>query len=143
MNFKNILGYCLVGTVSLVCVWGLIGGCKSESGISFTDADKNSVSIEIAEAEFFRDDKEVLVSKSEIAATVDEEIQVVSDEDLIVLGSEDDEHAYDFDKVYKVAKGDTLWWISRECGVSVEMLMAANNITDASRLQVGQEILIP
>ena len=102
MNFKNIFGYCLVGTVSLVCVWGLIGGCKSESGISFTDADKKPVSIEMAEAEFFKDDKEVLVSKTEIAATVDEEIHVVADEDLIVLRGEDDEHAYDFEKVYKV-----------------------------------------
>jgi murein DD-endopeptidase MepM/ murein hydrolase activator NlpD len=42
----------------------------------------------------------------------------------------------------KVEKGDTLSILSRRYGVSVEAIMAANNLPDG-RLNVGQELVIP
>ena len=42
----------------------------------------------------------------------------------------------------KVAKGDTLSVLSRRYGVSVEAIMAANNLPDG-RLGIGQELVMP
>jgi murein DD-endopeptidase MepM/ murein hydrolase activator NlpD len=42
----------------------------------------------------------------------------------------------------KVAKGDTLSTLSRRYGVSVETIMAANNLPDG-RLGIGQELVMP
>lgn len=45
--------------------------------------------------------------------------------------------------VYTVQTGDTLGKISREYDVSIDDIMAANNMDDPNFLQVGQELLIP
>lgn len=45
-------------------------------------------------------------------------------------------------KTYKVKKGDTLSKISRRSGVSVAQLKSWNRLTNKSRLQVGQVILV-
>ncbi|MDD5645162.1 MAG: LysM domain-containing protein, partial [bacterium] len=45
--------------------------------------------------------------------------------------------------IHIVQKGETLWKISNESKISVEKLMKANNITDASKLMVGSKIVIP
>jgi LysM repeat protein len=42
-----------------------------------------------------------------------------------------------------VADGDTLSGIASQYGVTVEAIMAANNITDPAGLSVGQELTIP
>lgn len=44
---------------------------------------------------------------------------------------------------YVVARGDTLWDISRTYGVSVNTLLRANGMTSAKRLQIGQKLYIP
>lgn len=45
--------------------------------------------------------------------------------------------------IYVVAPGDTPSSIARRFGITVEELMRANNIRDASRLQVNQRLIIP
>jgi peptidoglycan DL-endopeptidase LytF len=45
--------------------------------------------------------------------------------------------------LYPVAKGDTLWSLSRRFGVSLETLLSLNGELDPSRLQVGQVVTIP
>ena len=46
--------------------------------------------------------------------------------------------------VYHVVQpGQTLWWISRSYGVTVQELARVNDISDPSRLSVNQRILIP
>ncbi len=45
--------------------------------------------------------------------------------------------------LYPVAKGDTLWALSRRFGVSLETLLTVNGEVDPSRLQVGQLVTIP
>ncbi|MDR1288503.1 MAG: M23 family metallopeptidase [Treponema sp.] len=47
------------------------------------------------------------------------------------------------DAVHVVAKGETVYSISRSFGLSQEELMRYNNIADASRLQVGARLRIP
>ncbi|MFW5878083.1 MAG: DUF3794 and LysM peptidoglycan-binding domain-containing protein [bacterium] len=44
---------------------------------------------------------------------------------------------------YTVQSGDSLYLIARRYGVTVERLVEINNITDPSRLEVGQQLLIP
>lgn len=45
--------------------------------------------------------------------------------------------------VYVVQFGDTAWSIAQRFGISVDDLVAANALEDASRLDVGQELVIP
>ncbi len=45
--------------------------------------------------------------------------------------------------VHSVARGETLWSISRRYGVELEDLVRANRISDASRIEVGERIRIP
>ena len=45
--------------------------------------------------------------------------------------------------IYVVQKGDTLWTIAREYGITVEALQEANAILDPRTLQIGQELIIP
>jgi len=45
--------------------------------------------------------------------------------------------------LYPVAKGDTLWALSRRFGVTLEDLVSLNGELDPSRLQVGQLVTVP
>jgi len=44
---------------------------------------------------------------------------------------------------YTVQEGDTLYDIAQRLGVSVDDLMAANEITDPASLSIGQKLVIP
>lgn len=44
---------------------------------------------------------------------------------------------------HKVAKGETLWRISKIYGVELEKIVAANRISDAERIMTGQRLFIP
>jgi|GEM_PF-2457735 3D (Asp-Asp-Asp) domain-containing protein len=44
---------------------------------------------------------------------------------------------------YTIQKGDTLYRIANAYGVSVDMLMVHNQITDPTKLRIGQQIEIP
>ncbi|HAJ31911.1 MAG TPA: hypothetical protein DCK79_00820 [Candidatus Atribacteria bacterium] len=45
--------------------------------------------------------------------------------------------------IYYVKKGESLWSISRNYNVKLESIIAANNITDASKISAGQKLRIP
>jgi len=45
--------------------------------------------------------------------------------------------------VYYVKKGESLWSISRDYNVKLESIIAANNITNASKISAGQQLRIP
>jgi LysM repeat protein len=45
--------------------------------------------------------------------------------------------------LYTVQEGDTLLGISQQFGVSTEAIMAANNISNADLLRVGDQLIIP
>jgi len=44
---------------------------------------------------------------------------------------------------YRVEHGDSLWSIALEFGVTVEALMEANDLSEDTILDIGQELLIP
>jgi LysM repeat protein len=46
-------------------------------------------------------------------------------------------------QVYEVQPGDTLVKIAQEFGVTVEAIVAANNLEDPDSLDVGQQLVIP
>ncbi len=45
--------------------------------------------------------------------------------------------------IYYVKKGESLWSISRDYNVKLESIIAANSITDASKISIGQQLRIP
>ena len=45
--------------------------------------------------------------------------------------------------IYYVKKGESLWSISQNYNTKLEAIIAANNISDASRISVGQRLIIP
>ena len=45
--------------------------------------------------------------------------------------------------IYIVKKGDSLWSISKNLGVSVEAILKANHIVNSKDLKVGQKLIIP
>jgi len=47
------------------------------------------------------------------------------------------------DIIYYVKKGESLWSISRNYNVKLEAIIAANNISDASKISAGQQLRIP
>ena len=44
---------------------------------------------------------------------------------------------------HKIKKGETLWRVAKSYGVSVEDIIAANNVPNAAAIEVNQLILIP
>ena len=44
---------------------------------------------------------------------------------------------------YKVAKGDNPYKIAKHLGVNAQELLKANNITDPTKLQIGQVLKVP
>ncbi len=42
-----------------------------------------------------------------------------------------------------VGTGDTLWKIAREYGVAMQDILRANQLTDANRITIGEELMIP
>ncbi len=52
--------------------------------------------------------------------------------------TEDGENA-----VHRVEAGDTVWKLARVYNTTSTAIMEANNITDATRIQIGQELRIP
>ena len=45
--------------------------------------------------------------------------------------------------IYYVKNGESLWSISRDYNVKIEAIIAANNITNASKISTGQQLRIP
>ena len=45
--------------------------------------------------------------------------------------------------VHRVQRGDTLWSISKQYGVTVDALVRENRISDISRVEVGRRLVIP
>lgn len=46
-------------------------------------------------------------------------------------------------KIHVVQKGESLWVIAKKYGVSVQDIVKANNIENASLIKINQELIIP
>lgn len=60
-----------------------------------------------------------------------------------VTGKVKTETAKDGQIIHTIRKGDTLWHISENYGVSVQSICKANHINNKTTLEVGQKIIIP
>lgn len=69
-------------------------------------------------------------------------VRASADQPQSPLGRESSRAAGDAG-LYPVAKGDTLWSLSRRFGVSFETMLSVNGEIDPVRLQVGQLVTIP
>ncbi|GAB4117081.1 MAG: hypothetical protein Kow00103_13490 [Candidatus Caldatribacteriota bacterium] len=47
------------------------------------------------------------------------------------------------DVIYYVKKGDSLWSIARDYNVKLDAIISVNHLSDASKISVGQRLLIP
>lgn len=54
-----------------------------------------------------------------------------------------DQEATEEEIIYYVKKGESLWSISRDYNIKLEAIIAANSITDASKISAGQQLRIP
>ncbi len=142
MNFKNLLGYSLVGTVSVICVWGLIGGCKSDSGVSLIDKDSRPISIEVAEAEFFKDDGAIRIADDDIVSLKDDSIEVIGQEDYDMVKKCDIPETSK-EVIHIVERGDSLSQISKKYGVSILDISNANGLQKKAVILIGQKLIIP
>lgn len=52
-------------------------------------------------------------------------------------------HALTFGRVHKVQAGESVASIAKQYGVTVQAIVDANGLSDASLIQVGQELVIP
>ena len=52
-------------------------------------------------------------------------------------------NALTFGRVHKVAAGESVAGIAQKYGVTVQAIVEANGLSDASIIQVGQELVIP
>lgn len=51
--------------------------------------------------------------------------------------------AFTFGRMHKVKQGESVASIAKQYGVSPEAIVQANNLSDASLIRVGQELLVP
>ena len=54
-----------------------------------------------------------------------------------------EESAFTFGRMHKVKKGESVASIAKQYGVSPEAIVEANDLSDASLIHVGQDLLIP
>ncbi|MBN1119933.1 MAG: LysM peptidoglycan-binding domain-containing protein [Anaerolineae bacterium] len=66
--------------------------------------------------------------------------RIYAGQQLIIPGAD---YEYPSGGIYVVVRGDTLFKISVKYGVSMQSIIAANNIINPSRIEVGQQLVIP
>jgi LysM repeat protein len=54
-----------------------------------------------------------------------------------------EESAFTFGRMHKVKKGESVASIAQQYGVSAQAIVAANDLSDASLIHVGQDLLVP
>jgi len=75
------------------------------------------------------------------------DINNVEDENTLSIGQiikipQDNLHADNYD-IHIVKKGETLWSIAQECNLSLDQIIATNNLTNSELISIGQKIEIP
>lgn len=74
-------------------------------------------------------------------------INNVEDEDTLSIGQiikipQDNLPVADY-TLHTVKKGETLWSIAQECNLSINQIIAANNLANSELISIGQQIEIP
>ena len=132
--------YAGLGSLVTVLIWSFIGGCQTAS-----EAPQPPPPAPLERADI-RPEEEPELEVSERETLVEEGIIPAEkgEKELPQAAPPAPEPEEVSEEIeYTVSKGDTLWGISRKYGVTVKEIQDANGITDASRIGVGQKLIIP
>lgn len=136
MSRWRMIAYACLGSLVSVVIWSFVGGCQSAPTNGPEMAPPEEVIVSEESEEELIEEGIIPAEPEAVAVAVEEE--VVEVEEVSVPPSPKVEDDY-----YTVKKGDTLWAISRSQGVTVQQLRQANEISDPSKISVGQKLLIP
>ena len=141
MNKSKLVIYAGLGSLVTVLIWSFIGGCHN--GVNNDD---NSVP------------EEVITSAEEVPEKIPKVVEteeIMVKEEIIPPRPAPEQESKppvrdvppvpteETEKIHVVEKGDTLWAISHNYGVTVDAIQEANGIDDAGRLSIGQKLIIP
>ncbi len=135
MKRWRMIAYACLGSLVSVMIWSFVGGCQNAPTNEPEMAPPEEVIVS-QESEEELVEEGIIPAEPEEPAAVEEEVEEVEEVSVAPPSRVEDDY-------YTVKKGDTLWAISRSQGVTVEQLQEANNITDPSKISVGQKLLIP
>ncbi len=154
MSKPKIIFYGALGSLVTVLIWSFIGGCHTSSRPGPAPESPRPVAREEA-APPEPVSQETLIEEGIIppagrphpAEPVREEpVQPVREEPSPPVREETasaPEPRPAAGRVHTVQRGDTLWGISRDYGVTVRAIEEANHLDDPGRLSIGQRLVIP
>ncbi len=144
MSKTKMILYAGLGSLVSVLIWSFIGGCHTAP-----DKTKETPRVQTASQDEEMppavETEETLVEEEVIPGDTAKEGDAVMEEEEVAVSKAPAAPAAppSVERFHTVVKGDTLWAISREYGVSVQAIQEANSLQDAGRLSIGQKLRIP
>ena len=121
-----------LGSLISVLIWSFVGGCQRSNPVLPPPATGRSVDLPVETEEDLR--REGVITDQVVSPSTTP-IPLEHPRPSAVVAPAVRYHV--------VQKGETLWGVSRQYGVSLERLQKANGISDPSALAVGQRLVIP
>lgn len=139
MNKPKMVLYAGLGSLISVLIWSFIGGCHNAPDKTNDSLPAESASLEeetpaLAEIEETMIEEGIVEEKTEAKVAVEK--PPVDEPPVTELPSPEV-------RFHTVEKGDSLWAISRSCGVSLQAIQEANALDDPGSLSIGQKLRIP
>ncbi len=154
MSKPKMVFYGALGSLVTVLIWSFIGGCHTSTGPApAPESPRPSARGEVAPSEPVSE--QTLIEEGIIPAAgrprtaepVREEPAEPARERPAEAAREGTAAAPEVQpaaaRFHTVERGDTLWGISRDYGVTVRAIEEANNLDDPGRLSIGQRLVIP
>jgi len=140
MSKTRMVFYGALGALVSVMIWSFIGGCHTSPRPQPPAAPVEEEIVEeiVPPSEIGR---ETLVEEGIV--TPDQPPAPAASTEETTPAEETETKEADPTRVHTVAKGDTLWGISRQYGVSLDEIAEANQLADPGRLSIGQQLVIP
>ncbi len=146
MSKPKMVFYGALGSLVTVLIWSFIGGCHTSPGPGpAPEAPRPEAREEVAPPEPIS--RETLVEEGiippdgrprPVEPAREERVEPAREAPAAPPPAKPPAARY-----HTVERGDTLWGISREYGVTVRAIEEANNLDDPGRLSVGQRLIIP
>ncbi len=150
MSKTRMIFYGALGSLVSVLIWSFIGGCHTSTpDVSVPPPAEEIAPEEIVPAAEISEEtlvEEGIITADQPAAPVEPE--VVPDQPAAKAAEPVPKTAVasletPSPRLHKVEKGETLWGISRQYGVSLDSIVQANQLDNPDRLSLGQELVIP
>lgn len=146
MSKPKMIFYGALGSLVTVLIWSFIGGCHTSSGPGpAPESPPPAARGEVAPPEPVSE--QTLIEEGIIPASGRPRPAGPAREKPVEPVRERTDVAPEVQpaagRFHIVERGDTLWGISREYGVTVRAIEEANNLDDPGRLSIGQRLVIP